>query len=159
MVLLGISNDILMSMDSQRIMPMVCIDLSAAFYTVDIEVMLAVLEKLYGVQGRVLSWCKSYLTKRQARVKTKCKLSEKSNINFSVPQGSVPGPNLFNLYVSTLSHEIRDLPLQISGYADDYGACNTFNANSREEEEHSNQTLESFLSIIKQLDGCKLSKD
>ena len=63
--------------------------------------------------------------------------------------GSVLGPILFNLYVRTLSYEIRDLPLQLSGYADDHGAHNTFNANSREEEEHSNETLESFLSITK----------
>ena len=64
MVLWGISDDILMSMDSQRIPSMVCTDLSAAFDTVDIKVMLAVLEKSYGVQGMVLTWCKSYLTKR-----------------------------------------------------------------------------------------------
>ena len=102
-----------------------------------------------GVQGRVLLWCKSYLTKRQTRVKIKYKLSEKSDINFSVPQGSVLGPILFNLYVSTLSYEIRDLPLQFAGYADHHGARNTFNANSREGEEHSNQTLELFLSITK----------
>ena len=67
---------------------MVCTDLSAAFDTVDIDVMLAVLKKSYGVQGRVLSWCKSYLTKRQARVKIKHKLSDESDIDFSVPQGS-----------------------------------------------------------------------
>ena len=63
MVLLGITDDILMSMDLQKIMSMVCTDLSMALDTVDIEVMLAVLEKSYGVQGRALSWCKSYLTK------------------------------------------------------------------------------------------------
>ena len=149
MVLLGINDDILMSMDSQRITSMVCTDLSTAFDTVDIEVMLAVLEKSYGVQDMVLTWCKSYLTKTQARVKIKHELSEKSDINFSVTQGSVLGPILFNLYVSTLSYDIRDLPLQLSGYADDHEAHNTFNANSREEEEHSNEKLESFLSIIK----------
>ena len=128
---------------------MVCTDLFAAFDTVDLEVMLVVLGKSYGVQGRVLSWCKSYLMKRQARVKIKHKLSDESDINFSVPQGSMLGPILFNLYIKTLSYEIRDLPLLLSGYADDHGACNSFNANSLEEEEYSNQTLESFLPITK----------
>ena len=60
MVLLGISDNILMSLDSQRITSMVCTDLSAAFDTVNIEVMLAVLEKSYRVQDMVLTWCKSY---------------------------------------------------------------------------------------------------
>ena len=50
MVLLGISDNILMSMDSQKIISMVCTDLSATFDTVDTEVMLAVLEKSYGVK-------------------------------------------------------------------------------------------------------------
>ena len=53
MVLLGISDDKLMSMDSQRITSIVCKDLSTAFDTVDIEVMLAVLEQSYGVQDMV----------------------------------------------------------------------------------------------------------
>ena len=104
-----ISDDILMSKDSQRITSMVCTYLSTAFDTVDIEVILAVLEKSYGVQDMVLTWCKSYFTKRQARVKINHELSEKSDINFSVLQGSVLGPILFNLYVSTLSYEIRDI--------------------------------------------------
>ena len=92
MGLLGI-----MSMDSQRITAMVCTDLSTAFNTVDIEVMLAVFEKSYGVQDMVLKWCKSYLTKRQAGVKIKHELSGKSDINFSVLQDSVLGPILFNI--------------------------------------------------------------
>ena len=78
LVLLGINGDILMSMDSQRITSMMCKDLFTVFDTVDIEVMLAVLEKSYGVQDMVSIWCKSYLTKRQARVKIKHELSEKS---------------------------------------------------------------------------------
>ena len=41
MVLLGISDNILMLMDSQKITSMVGTDLSTAFDTVDIEVMLA----------------------------------------------------------------------------------------------------------------------
>ena len=123
---------------------MVCTDLSAAFDTVDIEVMLVVLEKSYGMQGRVLSWYLSYLTKRQARVKIKHELSDEFDINFSVPQGSVLGPILFNLYLSMLSYEIRGLPLLLSGYVDDHGACNSFNVNSREGEEYSNQTLDLF---------------
>ena len=52
--------------------------------------------------------------KRQARVKIKHKLSDESDISFSVPQGSVLGLILFNLYVSTLSYEVRDLPLLLS---------------------------------------------
>ena len=121
--------------------------------------MLAVLEKSYGVQGRVLSWCKSYLMKRQARVEIKHKLSDESDINFPVPQGSMLGPILFNLYVSMLSYEIIDLPLLLSGYTNDHGSHNSFNVKSREEEEYSNQTLRVVPIHNKRLDGCKLFKN
>ena len=39
----------------------------------------------------------------------------------------------FNLYISTLSYEIGDLPLILSGYADDLGAHNSFDVNSGED--------------------------
>ena len=87
--------------------------------------------------------------KKQARVKIKQELSDESDINFAVPQGSMLGLILFNLYVSTVSYETRDLPLLLSGYADDHGAHTSFNTNSREEEDYSNQKPESFLSITK----------
>ena len=32
------------------------------------------------------------------------------------------GPYFFNLYVSSLSHEIEDIPFTLSGYAGDYNA-------------------------------------
>ena len=44
MVLLDVSDDILMNMDRQRITSMVCTDLLAAFDTVDMDIMMAVLE-------------------------------------------------------------------------------------------------------------------
>ena len=149
MVLLGISDNILMSMDSQKITSVVHTDLFTAFDTVNIEILLVVLEKSYGVQGRVLSCCTIYLMKRQARVKIKHELSAESDISFSVPEGSVLGPVLFMLHVCTLSYEIRDLQLLLSGYVNDHGAHNSFNMNSRKEEEYSNQRLELTLSITK----------
>ena len=145
MVLLDVSDDILMNMDRQRITLMVCTDLLAAFNMVDLYIMLAVLEVSCGVKGNVLNWCDSYLRGHSARVKIKDTISDKINVDFSVPQGSVMRPYFFNMYESSLSHEIEDILVTLSGYADDHNTRNSFFANSRTQEMCSNEHLELFL--------------
>ena len=95
MVLLAVSDDILMNMDRQRITLMVCTDLLAAFNTVDLDIMVAVLEVSYAVKGNVLNWCDNYLRGYSARVKIKDTISDEINVDFSVPQGSMIGPYIF----------------------------------------------------------------
>ena len=53
--------------------------------------------------------------------------SNTKTINFSVPQGSILGPTLFNCYVSTLMEIIPENDENfVSGYADDHALINTF---------------------------------
>ena len=130
---------------------MVCTDLLAAFDMVDLDIMMAVLEVSCGVKGNVLNWCDSYLRGLSVRVKNIDTISDEISVHFSVPQGSVIGPYFFNLYVSSLSHEIEDFPVTLSGYADDHNARNSFSANSRTQEMGSNEHLELFLERTKEL--------
>ena len=49
------------------------------------------------------------------------------NINFSVPEGSILGPTLFNCYVSTLMEIIPGTEDNfVPGYADDHALINSF---------------------------------
>ena len=129
---------------------MVCTDLLAAFDMVDFNIMMAVLEVSYGVTGNALNCCDSYLRGRSVRVKIKDTISDEINVDFSVPQGSVIGPYFFNLYVSSLSHEIEDILVTLSGYADDHNARNSFSANSRTQDRCGNEHLELFLERTKE---------
>ena len=131
MVLLDVNDDILMNMDRQRITLMVCTDLLAGFDTGDLDIMIAVLEVSNGVKGNALNWCDSYLTGHSARVKIRDTISNEINVDFSVPQGSVIGPYFCSLYISSLSRKIEDIPVTLSGYADDHNTGNSFSANSR----------------------------
>ena len=54
-------DDILWSMEKQEVVPLVAIDLSAAFDTVDHDLLLAVLRKKFGIDQVALKWFRSYL--------------------------------------------------------------------------------------------------
>ena len=80
----------------------VCIfmDLSKAFDTINIDIML---EKLnhYGVRGVAKNWFSSYLKGRKQFVLINGKKSETMcDILHGVPQGSILGPLLFSIYIN-----------------------------------------------------------
>ena len=82
----------------------VCLlDLTAAFDTVDHELLLARLERTFCVPGRVLTWFKSYSTGRTYCVIYVGASSSIKQMTCSVPQGSVLGPLFFLLYTADLS--------------------------------------------------------
>ena len=61
MALDKIMDDMLQSMEKQEVVPLIAINLSAAFDTVDHELLLAVLRKEFGIDKVALKWFGSYL--------------------------------------------------------------------------------------------------
>ena len=101
---------------------MVLADFSEAFGTVNYKVLITKLSTL-GFSELFLRWLKSYLSERSYFVDGLT--SELVNTRFDVPQGSILGSMLFNLYVSDLQDH---LPSSIGSlqYADDttiYSSC------------------------------------
>ena len=95
------------------------LDLSAAFDTVDHELLVKRLECKFGIVGQPLEWIKSYLTSRSFSVKYQSEMSSTVNLVCSVPQGSVLGPLLFILYTSELPEVASCYNTHVHSYADD----------------------------------------
>ena len=90
-------------MDTGKVSVLTLLDLSAAFDTIDHDILFHRLEHTFGFQGTALAWFRSYLSDRIQTVSIAGRLSSPAIIHYGVPQGSVLGPILFILYTQPLS--------------------------------------------------------
>ena len=124
--LVKIINDILWNMENKQVTIVVSIDLSAAFDTVDHQVMIAVVETFYGTRDPALQWFWSYLKNKKFKVKTGNIYSTEKLLSFSMPQGFCLGVNEFCWYSGTLIDHITE-STNFDSYADDHTINKSFN--------------------------------
>ncbi len=124
--LIRVQNDILREMDNGRITSLVLLDLSAAFDTVDHGILLQRLEHNIGIGGVALQWCDSYLRNRKQCVRVGESSSEAVTLNYSVPQGSVLGPQWFVIYTTPLRDIFLKHGLHYQEFADDTQLYSSF---------------------------------
>ena len=115
--LCGIVSDLLEYMDDGKCAILTLLDLSAAFDTVDHELLIDDLMYI-GVEGVALKWFKSYLENRSYHVIINGTKSERRTLHRGVPQGSVLGPVLFSIYTIELAWILNPHSVQFKMFAD-----------------------------------------
>ncbi|XP_070180609.1 ral GTPase-activating protein subunit alpha-1-like isoform X3 [Littorina saxatilis] len=111
--LLRITTDLLNATDSGLVSALVLLDLSAAFNTIDHQLLVDRLSSTFGIHDTALSWFRNYLQNCSQTVTTDSFSSQPVPVRFGIPQGSVLGPVLFTLVTPLPGHRTPRLELQL----------------------------------------------
>ena len=118
-LLVKLMDDIMIGVNNKSGVVVLIVDLSAAFDTVDHDVLIKILRSKYHISGNALAWIKSFLSGRSQSVKIGDTISGTLSVLYGVPQGSILGPLLFNLYCASIDHAFKSAGFDSMGYADD----------------------------------------
>ena len=119
-------------MENQECTAVMACNLSAAFNTIHHGILLEVMSENFGVKDTAISWFDSYLRPRSCKVNIGKSYSSDRSLDFSVPQGSCAGAQLFNVYSSTLTEVVKSpLKSNLYGFVDDHSVWDGFKANDR----------------------------
>ena len=114
--LVRVHNDICRMVDVHGAAMVLLLDLSAAFDTIDHEMLLARLSSWFGIKGKVLSWMRLYLIDRSQFCQCAwCNIIKKSNPVWCAPRFSSGATPFYSVYMySSLSKGYIILWLELS---------------------------------------------
>ena len=135
-------DDLTAAVESNKCADILFFDVSKAFDSVNLDLLIQKISN-FGIGNSTITWLQNFLMYRKFSVLIDNTQSEYIQYNQGVPQGSILGPFLYNLYVADMLNEFV-LPenLKIKQYADDIQAYSIFDPN------HSAITSQSFNTLI-----------
>ena len=118
--LLYVQNDILVALEAGHSTALLLLDLSAAFDTIDHNILINCLRHWFGIFSTALNLLSSFLSDRYQTVIASNSKSQPVLLEYGIPQGSVLGPLLYSLYATPLLSVISRYPeIRSHFYADD----------------------------------------
>ena len=137
--------------DKNKVVGGLLMDLSKAFDCLPHTLLIAKLAA-YGFSKNSLSLILSYLNKRKQAVKINGHIGEFLELISGVPQGSILGPILFNLFINDFIFMMENTPTDVFNYADD----NTLTAVAKNVKDLLIQLQEGSISALKWLNDNKM---
>ena len=147
--LLRLTNDALWAMEQQQVTIVVITDLLAAFDKVNHDILLSVLDRRFGLHGKILNWTETCLHPRNFKVCIGDAKSGVRQLKQLVPQESDGGPILFNFYCSMIISVIDEgCEIELGAFADDHNLRKTFIPALLDNEKEALQVMERSLDNI-----------
>ena len=103
------------SLDHKKVIGVLSLDVSKAFGSLQQDILIAKLHA-YGFEMKALKLIYSYLINRTQTMKVKAEYSAKRQVKAGVPQGSLLGILLFNVYLNDMFDSVQ---VDLYNFADD----------------------------------------
>ena len=127
MLLVKIVNDLFIACDNKIPTLLMLLDLSAAFDTVDQNILLEILRNEIAIHGTAYAWFEPFLKNRTQKIRIEDSYSSEDELQYGVAQGSVLGTILFDIYTRSFYGCIESTGFDVVGFADDHQLLRPFN--------------------------------